>query len=78
MMGQHQETWAEQAGGALRRIMLVVLIAALMAVMMAVTAAPALAANGGFTFGGKTAITKSDGKAEKGVLTAQDNHLKND
>ena len=77
MMRQHQETVAEQAGGALRRIMLVVLIAALMAVMMAVTAAPALAANGGFTFGGKIAITKSDGKAEKGVLTAQDNHLKN-
>ena len=73
MIGQHQQTVAEQAGGALRRIMLVVLIAAL----MAVTAAPALAANGGFTLGGKTAITKSDGKAEKGVLTAQDNHLKN-
>ena len=73
MMGQHQETVVEQAGGALRRIMLVVLIAAL----MAVTAAPALAANGGFTLGGKTAITKSDGKAEKGVLTAQDNYLKN-
>ena len=47
MMRQHQETVAEQAGGALRRIMLVVLIAALMAVMMAASAMPALAKVGG-------------------------------
>jgi hypothetical protein len=46
-MEQHQETVAEQAGGALRHIMLVVLIAALMAMMMAVSAMPALAKVGG-------------------------------
>ncbi len=76
-MGQQQETTVAVGSALMRRTMMVVAVAALMALMMAVTAAPALAANGSFTLGGKTAITKSDGKAEKGVLTAQDNHLKN-
>ncbi|HEY6751332.1 MAG TPA: hypothetical protein VI027_08400 [Rubrobacteraceae bacterium] len=62
MMGQQQQTMEPVA--ALRRIMLVVLLAAL----MAVTAAPALAANGSFTLGGKTAISKSKEKALEGVL----------
>ncbi len=77
MMGQQQQTMESVA--ALRRIMLVVLVAGLMALMMSVTAAPALAANGGFSVGGKTALTKSnDEAAKKGIFTAQNNHLKND
>jgi opacity protein-like surface antigen len=42
---------AEQAGGVLRRIMLVVLVATLMALVMAASAMPALA-KGGDNFGG--------------------------
>ena len=42
MMGQ-QQTVAEQAGGTLRRIMLVVLVAALMALVMAASATSAFA-----------------------------------
>ena len=42
-MGQ-QQTVAEQAGGTLRRIMLVVLVAALMALVMAASATAAFAA----------------------------------
>ena len=76
-MGQ-QQIVAEQAGSAWRRLMLVVLVAALMVLMMVVTAVPALAANGDFNLGGKTAINKSKGNAEEGVLTAQANHIKND
>ena len=57
MMGQQQETVAEQqAGDALRRIVMVVLVAALMALMMAASAMPALATpppdRGGENYGG--------------------------
>jgi hypothetical protein len=51
MMGQQQTVAEQQAGGTLRRIMLVVLVAALMALTMAASAMPALA-KGGENFGG--------------------------
>jgi hypothetical protein len=71
-MGQQQ---IMESATALRRIMLVVLVAALMALMMSVTAAPALAANGGFSVGGKNALTKSNDEAAKGgIYTALENH----
>jgi hypothetical protein len=78
MMGQ-QQIVAEQAGGALRRIMLVVLVAAFMALMMTVTAAPALAANkGSFELGAEIAANQSnDNNALKGVFKAEANHPKN-
>jgi hypothetical protein len=43
MMGQQQQAVAEQAGGALRRMILALGTAALMAVMMVAMAAPASA-----------------------------------
>ena len=46
-MGQQQQTVAEQAGDALRRIILVLAVAALMAAMMVVMAEPAFADPGG-------------------------------
>ncbi len=78
MMGQQEMVAEQQAGSTLRRIMLIVLVAALVALMMSVTAAPALAANGSFTVGGKNALTKSnDEAAKKGIFTAQENIFKN-
>jgi hypothetical protein len=74
-MGQ-QQIVAEQAGGALRRIRLVVLVAALVALMMAATSAPAFAANGSFNKGAKNAIEKSNGKATGGLEKAVLNHKK--
>ena len=77
-MGQQQQTTMESVV-ALRRIMLVVLVAAFMALMMTVTAAPALAANkGSFELGAKIAANQSnDNNALKGVLKAEANHNKN-
>ena len=75
MMGQ-QQIVAEQAGGALKRLMLVVLVAALMALMMAVTSAPALAANGSFIEGAGNAIEKSNENATDGLKKAAQNHRK--
>jgi hypothetical protein len=74
MMGQQQET---VAGTTLRRIATVVLVAALMALTMSVMSAPALAANGSFSTGGKTALVKSDNKASKGIHIAEANNPNN-
>jgi hypothetical protein len=78
MMGQ-QQIAAEQASGALRRMMLVVLVAAFVALIMTVTAAPALAAprEGSFELGAKIAANQdNDNNALKGGLKAEANHLK--
>ena len=53
MMGQQQIVTEQQAGGALRRIMLVVLVAALMAMAMAASAATAFAAPKGHSAAGQ-------------------------
>jgi hypothetical protein len=52
MMGQQQTVAEQQAGGALRGIVLVVLVATLTALTMVASATPALA-KGGDNFGGK-------------------------
>ena len=75
MMGQ-QQIAAEQGGSALRRIRLVVLVAALMALMMAATSAPAFAANGSFNEGATNAVEKSNDKATNGLKKAAQNHKK--
>ena len=75
-MGQQQIVAEQQAGGALRRIRLVVLVAALVALMMAATSAPAFAANGSFNEGATNAIEKSNGKATYGLHKAALNHKK--
>jgi uncharacterized protein YjcR len=75
-MGQQQIVAEQQAGGALRRIRLVVLVAALMALMMAATSAPAFAANGSFNTGAKNAIGNSDGKATGGLEKAVEHQKK--
>jgi hypothetical protein len=53
MMGQQQQTMVaeQQAGSALRRVLLALTVAVLMAVLMAASAMPALA-KGGDNFGG--------------------------
>jgi uncharacterized membrane protein len=50
MMGQHQQTM--ESGTALRRIVMVVLVAGLMALLMAASAMPALAKAGDGKYGG--------------------------
>ena len=74
-MGQ-QQIVAEQAGGALRRIRLVVLVVALVALMMAATSAPAFAANGSFNEGATNAVEKSNDKATNGLKKDAQNHKK--
>ena len=75
-MGQQQIVAEQQDGGALRRIRLVVLVAALMALMMAATSAPAFAANGSFNEGATNAVEKSNDKATGGLKKAAQNQKK--
>jgi hypothetical protein len=65
-MGQQQQTMESVA--ALRRIMLVVLVATLMALMIAANAGPALAKNSG-TAGGEPPLYSGSAEGAEGDLT---------